>query len=227
MNAESSDRPPALLPAPTTLWAQPATVSEHEVVRGFGGVVPSVLAGFSLSTIATIVTSDNPPPLESWAVAGLIITASSMLYAMQFLFTALRYWSAPADILMWRPEATQDPTVLRTQRWHQALDQALFKRYAARGRLWYNVGITAFSVSILLLLVPSGPAPQFRLSDAAVLAVASAGLAGEILLVAGGYVPAIRSWLWPDPREMAKRVPKPPVVPIPDFMRGTNRQEAP
>jgi hypothetical protein len=227
MNAESSDRSQATPPAPTTLWARPATISEHEVVRGFGGVVPSVLAGFSLSTIATLVTSDNPPPLDSWAVAGLIVTASSMLYAMQFLFTALRYWSSPADILMWHPEATQDPAVLRMQRWYQALDQALFKRYAARGRFWYNVGITAFSVSIVLLLVPFEPAPQFRLADAAVLAVASAGLAGEILLVSGGYVPAIRSWLWPDPRDMAKRVPKPPVIPIPEFLQGMNRQEAP
>lgn len=198
-----SDAQPSV---PTHPWTTPLAVSEHEVVRGFGTVVPSVLAGFALATIATLVTASDPPPLASWAAAGLVISASAMIYAMQILITALRYWSSPAERLAWRPEAAEQPEFLREERWRHALDQAVFNRYARRGRVWYNVGIVSFSVSFVLILVPEpllGPA-----SDASWLVVATAvvGLLGELLLVLGAYIPVLRPLVWPDPRESQKQV---------------------
>jgi hypothetical protein len=177
-----------------------------------------VLAGFSLSAIVGLVSLSDPPPLAGLAIVGLVVTASAMIYAMQFLFTALRYWSSPSERLAWRPEAISDPEVLRIERWHHAIDQGLFRRYARRGSRWYNVGITAFSVSIVLLVVPAwlpGIPGISALTDWLTVVVAVAGLIGELLLIVGARVPAIRPRVWPDPREEAKLVPFSDIAQVP------------
>jgi hypothetical protein len=188
------------------MWTAPPTVSEHEIVRGFGGVVPPVLAGFALATTATLVTASSPPPLATWAAVGLVVAASSMIYAMQFLICALRYWSSPAERLAWRPEAEKNEEILREERWFHALDQAIFTKYAHRGRFLYNVGIVAFFASFILLVIPQR-VPWFSDTSRWVVVVAAGlGLAGELVLVLGAYVPAWRPLIWPDPREVQAAV---------------------
>jgi hypothetical protein len=199
-------REPRHATAPGHRWTRPITVSEHELVRGFAGVVPPVLAGFSLATIAGLVTADDPPALALWAVAGLVVTAFAMIYAMQFLFTALRYWSTPADRLAWRPEAAESEDALREERWYHALDQALFTLYSRRGRAWYNTGIAAFAVSVLLLVIPGGAAVAPDLATWVVVSVAALGVLGELTLLVGAYVPALQPLVWPDPHQVSESV---------------------
>jgi hypothetical protein len=129
-----------------------------------------------------------------------------MIYAMQFLFTALRYWSTPADRLAWRPEASESEDALREERWYHALDQALFTLYSRRGRAWYNVGITAFAVSVLLLVIPGSSAVAPDLAHWIVVVTAAAGVLGELTLIVGAYVPAVRPFVWPDPHQVMESV---------------------
>jgi len=190
-------------------WSAPAVLGADELVKGFGGVVPPLIAGFSLATLATLLTADHPPRLATWADTGFIVTAASLLYAMQFSFTALRHWSTPDDRLMWRPDARLDATKLYEERWYQALDRKLFDRYAGRARQWYNFGLTAFTVSIVCLAVPSGAPSTWTIDRLAMFAAAVATVLGELLLIHGQRVPRLRRWVWPEPTDVAAAIERP------------------
>lgn len=109
-------------------WVRPRTLGYHESLRGLGGIVSPLLAGFSLATIATLVTSENPPPLAEWAVAALALAITLLLYSMQTASQALTHNPSPQEILNWRPEATVSVEELQRAREAQAADFAEMAR---------------------------------------------------------------------------------------------------
>jgi hypothetical protein len=207
---KTSPQPP---PAPETIlvewWSVPNALGISEMVKGFGGIVPPVIAGFSLTTLATLLTADHPPRLATWADVGFIVTAACLLYSMQFSFTALRHWATPQDRLDWKPDAREDGHKLFLERRAQAIDLVLFRNYTARARGWYNFGLISFTVSIVCLTVPRGSPGVWRDDRLAMFAAAAVGVIGELLLVFGSKAPKLGGWLWPEAVTIEPTVPDP------------------
>jgi hypothetical protein len=126
----------------------------HEALRGLGGIVAPLLAGFSLAAIATITTSDHAPPLADWAVAAFAAVVAFLLFSMQVAFLSLGQVASPDDVLAWRPEARVSETELQEARRVQGLE---FEEMSRLGRLSfyaYAAGLIAFLLGVLLLMVP-------------------------------------------------------------------------
>lgn len=140
------------------------------MVQGMGGIVAPLLAGFSLATIAVLVTtgwvnaskpSADGPPHTDLAIAALVIAAAMFLLTMEFAFMAARYATTPGERLSWTAEATVHPHALAEARLEQAMDRHLADRYSARAGWFYNGGIIALLVGLAALVVPQHWTPWF------------------------------------------------------------------
>lgn len=168
---------------------RPNALGYHESLRGFGGIVSPLLAGFSLAAIATILTTrrHDLPPLSSWAVAALTVAVAFLLFAMQTAILSLNQNSSPSDILSWRPEATTSEHELTAARAAQAADKREMERLGRLSFAAYPGGLIAFLLGLALLLVPR------HWGAPSILAVAAAAAAGalEVWWLAATYL----SWL--------------------------------
>jgi hypothetical protein len=140
--------------ANSSIWIRPRNLGYHESLRGLGGIVSPLLAGFALAAIATIVTTDSEPLLAEWAVAAFAIAIVLLLHSMQVAFQSLMSNSSPGEVLMWRPEASVSTAELQSARAAQAADFAEMARLARRSFRAYGVGVLAFLAGVLLLMVP-------------------------------------------------------------------------
>jgi hypothetical protein len=156
------------------VWKRPNSIGEGEAIRGMGGIVAPLLAGFCLATIAVLASADpTKTPLAEWSVFCLAISGVTFLYAMQFSFLALRSGSPPSGYVDWVPDAVIRADRMATLRDEQAEDRELFRRYFARAGFFYDVGLLFFLAGLALLMVPAHWHTSNRLAVAAVgLAVA-------------------------------------------------------
>ncbi len=159
------------VPAIAPVWQRPQTLGYHEALRGIGGIVAPLLAGFSLAAIATIVTAESKPWLADWSVAALTAAVILLLIAMQVALVSLSYNSFPADILTWRPEITMSDAELQRARLVQASDLDETTRLGRISFMAYSGGLLAFHAALLMLIIPS------QWSDGWIVAVALAGAA--------------------------------------------------
>ena len=104
---------------PTRVWKRPGSIGDAEAIRGMGGVVSPLLAGFALATIAVLMTSADPKktPLAPWAVLCLAGAAVAFLYVMQYSFLAVRSGSSPSSYIDWEPEVTINQNDLSAFDW--------------------------------------------------------------------------------------------------------------
>jgi len=145
------------------VWKHHDPVGKFAMVQGMGGVVAPLLAGFSLATIAVLVTtgwlnaskpSSDGPPHADLAVAALAVAATSFLLTMEFTFIASRYATTPAERMDWTPEAALDRDVLQAARVAQAMDRVLADSFAYRARWLYNGGLMFFLAGLGVIAVP-------------------------------------------------------------------------
>jgi hypothetical protein len=125
-----------------------------------GGVVAPLLTGFSLATIALLLTSASKPKLADWAVVAFAGTVGLLLLAMQTAFLALSRSPSPADIRTWQPETAVSAEALQSAREEQAANMHDVKRLWRMCGRSYDLGILAFLAGVVLLLIPddwSGP----------------------------------------------------------------------
>jgi len=164
-------------PEPTSEpWQIPQRLGYSETLRGLGGIVAPLLTGFSLTTIALLLTSSSKPPLADWAMVPLTIAVACLLFSMQVAFLALARSPSPADILTWRPQVAVSRDALQEARERQAANFADMKRLWYRCGRAYDLGVAGFLAGVVLLLVPhTWSAPRI----AAVL-IASLALSGEL-----------------------------------------------
>lgn len=139
-------------------WRRPERLGHQEAMKALGGVVAPLLAGFSLSTIAILVTSDHHPTLWQPAVLGFAAAASLLLYSMQVAFLALQHYASPTDWLTWYPEATVNTESLTDVRQRQAKDQERVKAFSRRYAVTYELGLLCFIGGLWLLVWPAWPA---------------------------------------------------------------------
>lgn len=170
-------------PAPagrSLVWKRPGPVGQFEILRGLGGIVAPVLAGFGLSATVALVTTDLHLPLAEPAIATFCWSIVCLLLSMQFGFLALRHAPVPTDRLAWHPEARVDVWAGERERVAQARDHALALHYERITRRLYNVGLLLFLVSIGLLVVP----PEFSAWRVLALAGLALGVVVEVNWVA-------------------------------------------
>jgi hypothetical protein len=167
-------------------------IGEMEAVRGMGGIVAPLLAGFALATIAVLVTASEHPPCASWAILFLAASAVAFVYAMQFSFMALRYGAAPQERLDWTPEAAVDTTqALAELRREQAQDHALNKRYSRRAGIFYNLGLLGFLAGLGFVMVPK----TWSVQSVATLGVVAVAFLAELLWILRSR--GVARWLVP------------------------------
>jgi hypothetical protein len=143
-----------MTPARGSVWQRPRALGYHETLRGLGGIVAPLLAGFSLAAIATIVTGQEGPPMADWAVAAFAAAVAFLLFSMQVAFESLRQNSSPEDVLAWRPEATVSENELHLARKAQAADFGEMTRLGRLSLNMYGAGLIAFLLGVLLLMIP-------------------------------------------------------------------------
>jgi hypothetical protein len=177
---------------PPKVWQRSVPLGEPEAVRGLGGIVAPLLAGFSLAALATITTAGDKPPLADWAIAGLALASAFLLFAMQFTFMALRYGASPSERLAVNPRATKSRTALQEERELQGLDFAASKWYASRAGGLYDLGLLCFLVGLALLLVPS----EWTVGTAVAVTITGIAAVAEMLWASGRWLRRL-AWLSP------------------------------
>jgi hypothetical protein len=116
--------------------------------------VAPLLTGFSLATIAVLVTASRHPPQSSWAIVFLTVAVCLFLYAMQISFMALARSPSPSDFLAWVPEIAHDDALLAEARTEQAATFDEMQRFWKIAGLLYDFALDSFLMGVVLLLVP-------------------------------------------------------------------------
>jgi hypothetical protein len=157
---------PVGVPAPpripsTQVWRRPLkNLGYAEGLRGRGGTVCPLIAGFALAAIAQLVTAEDAPPLADWAILAFACSVALLVHSMQLAFFALSADPSPATYLAWHPEALVDEDALKVVRKKQINKYQEMVGYWLRSNIAYDLGLVAFLGAILLLLIPddwSGP----------------------------------------------------------------------
>jgi hypothetical protein len=168
---------PRRVPPPTSApWKRPRRLGYSETLRGLGGIVAPLLTGFSLTSIALLLTSATKPPLADWAVLALTVTVACLLFSMQVAFLALARSPSPADILTWEPQVAVSREALQKAREEQAANFADMKRFWDLSGRAYDLGLVFFLTAVLLLLIP----PSWSAPRIAAVVVGSLGLCVEL-----------------------------------------------
>lgn len=123
-------------------------------MSGFGGVAAPLLAGFSLASIVTLMTTDSKPEYTEWSVMAFTIATGSFLFAIQFTFVALGYWLLPSDHLQWTPEARRSYRELEGVILRQRTAGREFARYARVAWYLFHFGVVALLSGVAAVLVP-------------------------------------------------------------------------
>jgi hypothetical protein len=138
-------------------WQQPFPYGQFEFVKGFGGVVAPLLAGFSLTTITLLLTTttQNRPRYTEWAIVAFALSTVFLLLGIEYSMRVSRHGALPSDRLDWFPEATVARKYLNWQRELQAEDYLLMLWHARVADILRGLGPLLFLVGLALLLVPT------------------------------------------------------------------------
>jgi hypothetical protein len=138
------------------LWDRPRYAGHGPAMNGFGGVAAPLLAGFSLASIVSLLTTENKPEYAEWALMALSLATGSFLFAIQFTFLALGYWVMPTDHLQLAPEARRSYEVLEEVVVRQRTAVREFTRYADTAWNLLHVGVVALLCGVAAVLLPEG-----------------------------------------------------------------------
>lgn len=178
-------------PRSSLTWKQPEHPGEPELQRGIASAAAPVLAGFSLATIAVLLTATATPPASEWAIAAFVAAAAMLIFAMQADFHALRFSVPPATRLDAYPEARTDREVLTSLRRMQARDVVLAEHYGVLGRVGYNLGLLCFFGGLALLTYPG----KWGIGSGAAFVAACTAFFTEVRWIARSHGLDGLSWL--------------------------------
>jgi hypothetical protein len=136
------------------VWNRRTPINYPKQIEMAGGIAAPLLAGFSLTTVAQLVIGKDHPWLSEWAIALFAISATLLVYAMQFSATAIGLAATPSDRLDYNPETAFDSEILRIIRERQWEEMELRAEYTRRTKYCYNAGLLAFLSGLGLILVP-------------------------------------------------------------------------
>ena len=172
------------------VWNRPSERPGYlDGLAGLGGMVAPLLAGFSLTAIALLLTSTKEPRLWGWALLAFAGAVALLLHSMQLAFFSVARDPRPATQLDWYPEALIDPDAARDVRKRQAETYERSVSFWHRSMFWYDLGLTSFLAGLVLLLIPY----SHNWTEQRIAAVVVAGAA---FLMEVWWIVANRLWDW-------------------------------
>jgi hypothetical protein len=145
-------------------------------------VAAPLLAGFSITAIATVAASSDRFRWPGAALLILTLATILLVTSLQFGFHARQHLYSAADVAAWwtQEDLAEPGRPERLQR-EQHRDYAHWERWSAKARITYDAGITVLAVGLALVLAPPHSAEQsqavFRWIASA---LAAAGALGEL-----------------------------------------------
>jgi uncharacterized membrane protein len=127
-----------------------------------GGIAAPLLAGFSITLAALVLTS---PQHFRWTSLTLILLTGAtvaLIAALQLTFRALQFAVSPSEIEQWWPDADESDrkTMLQGE---QGAHQCAYNKWANQARHAYNFGILFFLAGFTAALIPQGAVSTGRL----------------------------------------------------------------
>jgi hypothetical protein len=162
-------------------WAWPPLNSDADRVRAASSLAAGILAGFSVTTIVTLITTDKHPWLLEPTLLLFSIAASAALLALSYQAWAQGYWSRPDDYMAWRPRARVNIAALQEARKVQYNDMSVYKALYIKADRLFRISAVAFFVGLLLLLCPDLKAGHFSAVRLVSLGIVALGLLAFLL----------------------------------------------
>lgn len=162
-------------------WSLPPLNSDADRVRAASSLAAGLLAGFSVTAIATLITTDRRPWLFEPTLMLFSIAASSALLALNYQSWAQGYWSRPDDFMTWRPRARLDVKELQQARRVQHNDMSVYKSLIGKADLLFKISASAFFMGIFLLLFPNLKAGHISIFRWISLGIVALGLFAFLL----------------------------------------------
>jgi hypothetical protein len=136
-------------------WALPPLNSDAERVRAASSLASGILAGFSVTAIASLITADRKPWLFEPTLLVFSIAASTALLALNYQSWAQGYWSGPNDFLEWRPRARINFEDLQQVRRVQYNNMSIYRSLSVKADGCFRIAAAAFFLGLILLLCPN------------------------------------------------------------------------
>jgi hypothetical protein len=162
-------------------WALPPLNSDADRVRAASSLASGLLAGFSVTAITTLLTTDKRPWLFEPTLLLFSIAASAALLALSYQSWAQGYWSRPDDYIAWRPRARLDIGELQKVQKVQFNDMSIYKTLFTKADRLFRTAAAAFFVGLLLLLCPDLRAGHFSIIRIISLGIVTIGLLAFLL----------------------------------------------
>jgi hypothetical protein len=183
----------AQLPEPR--WNVPAPYGYAAAIESMGLVSAPLLAGFSITLAILVIQGEEAFHWADAALFLLIGAALAFIATVQFTFRARQYTVTPPEIEMWWGDAAEPERreLLRREQRYYRIEHERWARFA-RGA--YEVAIICFLLAATFLLVPAGGIGSASDSRLAVIALAFAGLLGEVgwIVETRVFSGPIRNW---------------------------------
>lgn len=151
-------------------WNVPKPYGASAALQSAGMVAAPLLAGFSFTLVALVLTS---PGKIRWPDASLVLLTAAGLFlitAVQCAFWARRWDVTPAEIMSWWPDFEGLPAATQEQVFSdQHAHSKRQTRWARATRLAYDGGILSLLAGMSVLLAPPVHQPIVSLRSFAML----------------------------------------------------------
>ena len=171
-------------------WRLAPLNSDAERVRAASSLASGILAGFSVTAIASLITADRKPWLFEPTLLVFSIAASVALLALNYQSWAQGYWSGPNAFLEWRPRARINLDDLQLARRVQTNNLSIYLSLSVKANRCFRIAASAFFLGLILLLCP-----DLKASHVSIWRLVSMGSVtlGLIMFVATSRLPKSRA----------------------------------
>jgi hypothetical protein len=166
-----------------TVWNRPEPLGRAAATISFGTIAAPLLAGFSLTTIVELVGRAQRGLRGDLAIVAFAAAAGLLVFAIQAALTAAFHQVSPADRIAWTPECRIDPKWMELVRTNQWRDEQIARRHRSSARGTYNLGILAFLLGLVAVLIPEPG--KWTWPRALALAIGGLAVTIEVVLVTG------------------------------------------
>jgi len=139
----------------TPEWKRPDYYGRPAAIDAMGTVAAPFLAGIGIALAVLVISNEEHFGAAGVALFALVLATAALVACVECAFVARKYVVTPGELEEWRPNHAEANRVVMLET-EQAIAFAGFQRWANWARRAYNLGIGAFSVGVVLLLVPKG-----------------------------------------------------------------------
>jgi hypothetical protein len=163
----------------TPQWKRPDYYGRPAAIDATGTIAAPFLAGIGIALAVLVISNEEHFGAAGMALFALILATIALVACVESAFHARLYVVTPSELEEWRPDHAEAKRVEMLER-EQDIARKAFDQWADRARRAYNVGIIAFSVGVVFLLVPKGGVHRAHGWHRATLVLACVGAIAEI-----------------------------------------------